>query len=81
MAEFGSKLDNNWLSLVLTVGRVDEWQLSSLVLVQAAWACDKSQHMAVEVSSELGIRGRRHSFRWTDFVRILSDQRTVTRDE
>ncbi len=40
MAKLGSKLDNDWLSLVLTVGRVDEWRPSSLVLVQAAWACD-----------------------------------------
>ncbi len=40
MAKLGSKLDNNWLSLVLTVGQVDEWRPSSLVLVQAVWACD-----------------------------------------
>ncbi len=41
MAEFGSELNNNWLSLVVTVGRVDDWRPSSLVLVQAAWACDR----------------------------------------
>ncbi len=40
MAKLGSKLDNDRLSSVLTVGRVDEWQPSALVLVQAALACD-----------------------------------------
>ncbi len=44
MAEFGSKLDNDLLSLVASVGQVDEWRPSSLVLVQAAWACDREIH-------------------------------------
>ncbi len=51
MAELGSKLNNNWLSSVLTVSKVEEWWPSSLVLVQAAWACDIYEADNVPLSS------------------------------
>ncbi len=63
MAELGSKRDNDWLSLVLTVGRVDEWRPSSLVLVQAVWACDTVDEVSLSIdnfqsSSTRGITAR-----------------------